>query len=94
MQFTINHVIQLSPALESFLMSTISDLDQKVDALKASTDAKIGELITGVKAFSDQVADLNTKITDPAAVDALAAKLDANKAAVDGVTVTPAPPAS
>jgi flagellar hook-associated protein FlgK len=94
MQLTINHVFSLSPALEAIIMATLSDVGAKVDALKASTDAKIGELVAGIKTLSDEVADLNTKIVDPSAIDEIANKLDANKAAVDAVAVTPAPPAS
>jgi hypothetical protein len=93
MALTINvvHTFALSPGLESFIMATISDISSKVDDLKTSTDAKFGEFIAEVKTLSDEVADLKTKITDPAELDAVAAKLDTNKSDVDAVVVNPEP---
>lgn len=91
MTINVVHTFALSPGLESFIMATISEISSKVDDLKASTDSKLGEFVAEVKSLSDQVADLTTKITDPAELDSVAAKLDANKQAVDAVVVNPAP---
>jgi len=89
--FTVNvvHTFALSPAMEALFVANISEISTKVDDLKASTESKFGEALSYIQELTAEVADLKTKITDPAELDAVAAKLDANKADVDGKVIKP-----
>ncbi len=74
-----------------FIMATVSDLQAKLDTLTATIDAERSEVLAALEGLRVMIQDLRDRLdaaASPEELDALAERLDAEVARVQGV-ITP-----
>lgn len=91
--FKVHH--SLSKSAERFIMALFAPLDGKLDDIKSSFDSKLAEFKSEfgskIDGLTAEIADLKTRVPDPAEVAALEAKADGIKSAIDAAKLADEP---